>query len=213
LHVNRHPSLTGHPAHRRESFRWEAHPRACPDCDPQWVLTCTGSPGMFATDVTDQPIAAVEDHLERLLAFEPTPLPVVSVYLNTQPDQHGRTPDLAAYLGREFKSIAQTWLAGSPARESFDQDASKILAYVADKVNNAAKGVALFACHGRGEFFEAVQLNAPVDEHRIYVYNQPHLFHLLRIETNIRATRRCSRTPIERESMYSALARHLKRRK
>jgi peptide subunit release factor 1 (eRF1) len=137
---------------------------------------------VLATNVSSEPVAVLKDHLERLLAFEPTPLPVLSVYLNTQPDQHGRTPDLAAYLGREFKSIARTWPAASPERESFDHDTEKILAYVADKVDNTAKGVALFACHGCGEFFEAVQMNAPVDEHRIYVYNQPHLFHLLRID-------------------------------
>jgi peptide subunit release factor 1 (eRF1) len=27
--------------------------------------------------------------------------------------------------------------------------------------------------------FETVQLNAPVEEHRLYVYNQPHLYHLI----------------------------------
>jgi hypothetical protein len=28
--------------------------------------------------------------LDRLAAFEPIPFPVISLYLNTQPDQHGR---------------------------------------------------------------------------------------------------------------------------
>jgi peptide subunit release factor 1 (eRF1) len=137
---------------------------------------------MIPADVTDQPVAALDDHLERLLAFEPTSLPVLSVYLNTQADQHGRLPDIAAYLSREFKAIARTWPPTSPERESFDQDAEKILAYVADKVTTASKGVALFACHARSEFFEAVQLNVPLDEHKIYVYNQPHLFNLVRID-------------------------------
>ena len=30
------------------------------------------------------------DQLDRLAAFEPAPYPVVSLYLNTQPNQHGR---------------------------------------------------------------------------------------------------------------------------
>jgi hypothetical protein len=38
----------------------------------------------------------------------------LSVYLNTQPDQHGRTPDAAPYLQREFKALARTWAPGSP---------------------------------------------------------------------------------------------------
>src|SRR5207302_11507479 len=41
---------------------------------------------------------------------------------------------------------------------------------------------AIFACAGAGDFFEAIQLNAPIEEHRIYAYNQPHLFHLARID-------------------------------
>jgi hypothetical protein len=51
------------------------------------------------SDVT----GSIDGHLERLLAFEPTPLPVLSLYLNTQPDRHGRDPDVKAYLQREFK--------------------------------------------------------------------------------------------------------------
>ncbi len=137
---------------------------------------------MLPTETTEQPVAAIDEHLERLLAFEPTPLPVLSVYLSTQADRHGRTPDLAAYLQREFKSIARTWPATSAERESFDKDAEKILAYIEDTLNESANGLAMFACHGSGEFFEAVPLNAPLDEHKIYVYNQPHLFHLTRID-------------------------------
>src|SRR3982750_679560 len=109
---------------------------------------------MLAADITEQPVATVDDHLERLLAFEPTSLPVISVYLNTQADQHGRTPDLAPYLQREFKSIARTWPAASPERESFDKDAGKILAYIEDRLDESANGLAMFACHGSGEFFE-----------------------------------------------------------
>ncbi len=60
--------------------------------------------------------ASIDDQLERLLAFEPTSLPVLSLYLNTQPDQHGRDPDVKAYLQREFKSLARTWPASSPER-------------------------------------------------------------------------------------------------
>ena len=74
-------------------------------------------------------ITEIDEPLERLLAFEPVALPVISVYLNTQPDQHGRDPQVIPYLQREFKALARTWSAGSEERNSFDQDAEKIIAY------------------------------------------------------------------------------------
>jgi peptide subunit release factor 1 (eRF1) len=130
-----------------------------------------------------EPLAIdLEEPLARLVAFEPTSLPVLSVYLNTQPDQHGRTPDVAPYLHREFKALARTWAAGSEERHSFDRDVERILAYASDQIEHAANGVAIFACWGAGEFFEAVQLTTPLSENRVYAYNQPHLYHLAHLE-------------------------------
>ena len=63
----------------------------------------------MSSAITDQLATTMEKPLARLVAFEPTTLPVVSVYLNTQSDQHGRTPDAAPYLHREFKALARTW--------------------------------------------------------------------------------------------------------
>lgn len=125
---------------------------------------------------------AIDLPLERLLAFEPVPLPVLSVYLNTQPDAHGRDPELIPYLERELKALARTWPAGSEERQSFDADAAKILAYVKDQIDPAANGVAIFACHGANEFFEALQFAAAVTDNRIYVYHQPHLYHLTKLD-------------------------------
>jgi peptide subunit release factor 1 (eRF1) len=125
--------------------------------------------------------SAVEQLLVKLADFEPTSLPVLSIYLNLQSDQHGRTPDVQPYLDREFKSLARTWPAGTPERESFDRDEERIRAFVAGDLENAANGLAIFACSGKN-FFETIQLAAPVREHRIYVYNQPHLYQLALID-------------------------------
>ena len=125
--------------------------------------------------------SSVEELLLKLADFEPTILPVVSIYLNTQCDQHGRTPDVQPYLDREFKSLARTWPAGTPERESFDCDGDRIRAFVAEGLETSANGLAIFACSGK-EFFETIQLTAPVHEHRIYVYNQPHLYQLALID-------------------------------
>jgi peptide subunit release factor 1 (eRF1) len=136
----------------------------------------------MSSTITEPLASTMEEPLARLVAFEPTTLPVVSVYLNTQPDQHGRATDAVPYLHREFKALARTWAPGSPERHSFDRDVERILSYVADKIDPAANGVALFACWGAGEFFEAIQLAAPVSDNRVYAYKQPLLYHLAHID-------------------------------
>jgi peptide subunit release factor 1 (eRF1) len=136
----------------------------------------------MSSTITDQLATTMEEPLARLVAFEPTTLPVVSVYLNTQSDQHGRTPDAAPYLHREFKALARTWAPGSPERHSFDRDVERIVSYAAGKIDPAANGVAIFACWGAGEFFEAIQLTTPVSDNRVYACPQPHLYHLARLD-------------------------------
>jgi peptide subunit release factor 1 (eRF1) len=136
----------------------------------------------MSSTTTELLATTIEEPLARLVAFEPTTFPVLSVYLNTQPDQHGRAPDAGPYLQREFKALARTWAPSSPERQSFDKDAERIVSYVADKIDAAANGVAIFACWGAGEFFEAIQLTTPVTDNRVYAYNQPHLYHLAHLD-------------------------------
>ncbi len=135
----------------------------------------------ISSEPTSEAESAVEQLLLKLVDFEPTTLPVLSVYLNMQTDGHGRTPDPRPYLEREFKSLARTWQAGTPERDSFDRDAERILAFIAGRLDNSVNGLALFACSAK-EFFETIQLAAAIQEHRIYVYNQPHLYQLALID-------------------------------
>jgi peptide subunit release factor 1 (eRF1) len=135
-----------------------------------------------SSTITEHLAVTIEEPLARLVAFEPTTLPVLSVYLNTQPDQHGRTADAVPYLYREFKALARTWAPGSPERHSFDRDVERIVSYATDKIDSAANGVAIFACWGAEEFFEAIQLTTPVSDNRVYACSQPHLYHLARID-------------------------------
>ena len=126
-------------------------------------------------------VASVDDPMERLLAFESTTLPVISLYLNTQADKHGQM-NYDQFVRKEFASRARTWPAASPERQSFEKDAERIRQYLETELKPSANGVAIFACSGAGGFFEALQLNAPIDENRLYVYNQPHLYHLARLD-------------------------------
>jgi peptide subunit release factor 1 (eRF1) len=133
----------------------------------------TLSPATPGTDLDAQ--------FQRLLDFEPTTLPVISLYLNTQPDEHGRDR-FEGFVQRQFAARARTFAAGSPEAESFARDTARVQEYVEKELKPSANGLAIFACAGADDFFEAVQLAAPVDEHRLYVYNQPHLYHLARLD-------------------------------
>jgi peptide chain release factor subunit 1 len=130
--------------------------------------------------MTSKPTTPLGQTLDRLAELELTEYPFISLYLNTQPDQHGRD-NFDAFVRKEFRARAKTYAAGSPERESFDRDTERINAYLSDELEPSANGVAIFSCSGAGEFFEAVQLDAPIEEHRLYVHHLPHLYPLARL--------------------------------
>jgi hypothetical protein len=91
----------------------------------------------------------------------------------------------------------------------------RIVSYATDKIDPAANGVAIFACWGAEEFFEAIQLTAPVSDNRVYAYNQPHLYHLARLDEQYPGyadTPRCLPTRMRRASSSSGLAKPSMRR-
>jgi len=122
---------------------------------------------------------ALTDQLDRLAAFEPAPYPVVSLYLNAQPNQHGRD-NYQVFTKKEFKARQHTYGPHTPEFESLEHDIERISRYLETEVKPSAHGVAIFACHA-GELFEAVQLDAPIEEHWLYIGDQPHLYPLARI--------------------------------
>jgi len=124
---------------------------------------------------------AVKEQLDRLAAFEPAPYPVVSLYLNTQPGQTGRD-QFHTFVRKEFAARSKTYTTGSPERESLDKDLERISRFLDTEINPSANGVAVFACSA-GELFEAVQLSAPIEDHWLYIGDQPHLYPLARIES------------------------------
>ena len=56
----------------------------------------------------------------------------------------------------------------------------RITAYLENDVQPSANGVAIFACDA-AELFETVQIDAPLDDHWLYVGDQPHLYPLARV--------------------------------
>ena len=60
----------------------------------------------------------LDKELDQLAAFEPTTLPVISLYLDTQSDQHGREA-FTPFLKKELRGRAKTFEPRSSARMSF----------------------------------------------------------------------------------------------
>ena len=125
--------------------------------------------------------STVEQIIDRLAAFEPTAgLPVISLFLNAQANENGRQ-EFERFLRKEFSERGRTFPAQGPESESFERDVERINTYLRDELRPETNGVAIFACAGAGEFFEAVQTAAPIEAHRLYIYNQPHLYPLARL--------------------------------
>ncbi|HET8645518.1 MAG TPA: hypothetical protein VFO85_08535, partial [Vicinamibacteria bacterium] len=110
----------------------------------------------------------VQELVDRLATFaagdgDPT-FPVLSLYLDARPNQHGRDK-FHAFVRKELKARR----AGLPLEEvqSYDRDTERIREWLAGELDPAANGAALFACEGRG-LWETVQLEAPVEESRLH---------------------------------------------
>jgi peptide subunit release factor 1 (eRF1) len=119
----------------------------------------------------------LREQLNRLTAFEPTDAPVLSLYLDMRPDQHGRG-QYAAFVRKVFADRSRV-LKGD-ARKSFDADVQRIQSYL-DGVPASANGLAVFACSAQNGFFEAVQLDVPLEHHWLYIGSVPHLYPLIRL--------------------------------
>src|SRR5687767_14479678 len=121
----------------------------------------------------------LNDQLDRLAAFEPSPYPVISLYLNTQPDGRGRD-HFQAFVRKELKARAQTYPPRSSEREMLERDLERIASYLENSLEPSANGVAIFACDA-AELFDAVQIDAPLGDHWLYIGDQPHLYPLARV--------------------------------
>lgn len=125
-------------------------------------------------------VSTLDQVIDRLARLEPTHLPVISLYLNLQADQHGKD-DYQRFLRRELPERARAYPTGSEARASIDQDIERIEQYLGNHLPASANGLALFACAAMDGFFEAVSLDAPVQSHRVTIAPEPHLYPLERL--------------------------------
>jgi peptide subunit release factor 1 (eRF1) len=120
----------------------------------------------------------LREQLDSLALFEPCPWPVVSLYLDLRPDQHGR--DRYADFLRKALPDRMGSFKGE-ARASLERDAEKIQKFIDGQLEASSNGLAIFACSAVNDYFHALQLEAPIDEHWLFIGKVPHLYPLARL--------------------------------
>jgi peptide chain release factor subunit 1 len=131
--------------------------------------------------IQDEPIEAM---LDRLATFEPTNVPVLSLYLDARPGERGRDR-FRAFLRNELPAVANSYPPRSPERESLEKDTARVERWVRDELRPSANGVGLFACEPAG-LFEALQFEVPFEQNGLHVESRPHLYPLARLADQYR---------------------------
>lgn len=117
--------------------------------------------------------------LQKLADFEPTGFPFVSVYLNTEPNETGKT-NFDVFLKKQISEHSETLEIRTSERESFDQDAKRINDYL-ENIRHSARGAAIFACFGANEFFKTIEFDVPFEENHFFIFDKPHIYPLVRL--------------------------------
>ncbi len=124
---------------------------------------------------------SLNEQLDRLAGFEPAPYPIVSLYLDTRPNQHGRDQH-QAFTRKELKARSRTYPTNSPERESLEKDIERITRFLDNELDPSANSVAIFACSA-GELFETIQSSGVIPQHALHISDRPHLYPLARLES------------------------------
>jgi peptide chain release factor subunit 1 len=122
----------------------------------------------------------LQNLLKASAEFVPSSWPVLSLYLNTQSNEQGRR-HFDSWLRKELANRSRTFKSGSNEAKSFEADCGRIQKWLAEQCAPTTKCVAIFACFGADEFFNAVQLETPIEKSELHVQDQPHLYPLARL--------------------------------
>lgn len=125
-------------------------------------------------------LATTEEILNRLARFTSPSDPVVSLYLNLRADEHGHR-DYENFVDHAFHDQISTFEPGSAAPRYLEEDAQRVRRYIDRELQPSCQALAVFSCSGDPALFDAIQLNVPIDGHRLYIDRHPHLFPLARV--------------------------------
>ena len=118
--------------------------------------------------------------VETLAGFEPTGFPFVSLYINAKANENGGE-NYKTWLRQELTDLSEEFEDDSIEAESLKADVEKIQQFLDSEADGAANGIAVFACHAADGFFETVQLDVPFPNNRLFAFERPHIFPLVRL--------------------------------
>ena len=118
--------------------------------------------------------------LDHVLAFDPVPAPVISLYLDARVDQQGQRTFMP-FVRKQLNERSKSYETNSDERLSFDEDFVRIVRYLEGEVPTSVQGIAIFACSTCNDWFEVGQFDAPFERNRLFVSDRPHLYPLARL--------------------------------
>lgn len=118
--------------------------------------------------------------LNRLLSFEPTAAPVISLYLDARVNEQGQRT-FAPFVRKQLNERMKSYETGSEERQSFEEDFVRITRYLEGEIPTTAQGLAIFTCSAEDDWFEVGHFEAPFERNRLFVSDRPHLYPLARL--------------------------------
>ncbi len=117
--------------------------------------------------------------IKRLAAFEPDGYPFLSLYINAEADSVGRD-NFYTWLKKQLSEQAALYKDQKDEAHRFDTATERINEYIENDVEARANGIAIFASLGDSGFFEAVQFEVALPESKLYNFDRPNIFPLVR---------------------------------
>jgi len=118
--------------------------------------------------------------MERLLNFEPTPAPVISLYLDARVNENGQRT-LMPFVRKQLNERVKSYDVNSEERKSFEEDFVRIARYLESEMPDDVQGLAIFACSAANDWFEVGNFEAPFERNRLFISDRPHLYPLARL--------------------------------
>src|ERR1700749_4602859 len=91
-----------------------------------------------------------QELMETLLNFEPSPAPVISLYLDARVNEHGKR-NFLPFVRKQLSERVKTYPVSSDERKSVEEDFVRIMRYLEEGVREPAQGIALFTCSAEND--------------------------------------------------------------
>ena len=118
--------------------------------------------------------------LDRLLSFEPTPAPVISLYLDARVNENGQRTFMP-FVRKQLNERLKSYDVQSEERQSFEEDFVRIMRYLEHDVSDSVQGLGVFACSAAKDWFEVGDFEAPFERNRVFISDRPHVYPLARL--------------------------------